>query len=151
MTPRERLLAKGLTLPPPPQPLGAYVPAVRAGDLLFLSGMLPLRDGRPVYTGTIGLDLDLATARSAAILALLNGLSAAEAALGGLEHVRRAVRLVVFQRTTPSFAAHAAVADAASEALAGLFEEPGHARMVFGVHSLPANMPIELELILEAC
>src|SRR5262245_59254884 len=107
----QRLHQLGIVLPEPPTPLGAYVPAVRSGNLLFLSGMLPLRSGKPAYTGRIGDQLSLAEARAAAQLAVLNGLSVARSALGTLDAVRNVVRLALFQRTTNEFQDHASVAD----------------------------------------
>jgi enamine deaminase RidA (YjgF/YER057c/UK114 family) len=145
-----RLAELGIDLPEPPRPLGAYAPAVRTGNLLFLSGMLPIRDGKPVYTGTIGTELDIADAEDAVRAALLNGLSAARASLGSLDRIRQVVRLAVYMRTTPAFHYHAVVADAASDLLRRVFEgAAGHTRMVFGVASLPGSMPVELELIFE--
>jgi len=139
-----------LLLPDPPRPLGAYVPAVRAGNLLFISGMLPVRDGLPVYTGVIGRELDIAAAQDAVRIAVLNGLSAAKAELGSLDRIRQVVRVAVYQRTTPDFGDHAKVADAASDLLRDVFgPAAGHARMVFGIRSLPAGMPVEVELIFE--
>jgi enamine deaminase RidA (YjgF/YER057c/UK114 family) len=137
-----------IELPDPPKPLGAYLPAVLAGDLLFLSGMLPIDKGAPAIVGTIGLDLTVEEAQRAVRIAVLNGLAAARANLGSLDRVREVVRLSVYQRTTPDFTLHALVADAASELLREVFgEAAGHARMVFGVYSLPAGMPVELELV----
>ncbi len=139
-----------VALPPPPRPLGSYTPVVRTGNLVFLSGMLPVRNGSPACTGTIGVELDIAAGQDAVCLAVLNGLSAARAYLGELTAIRKIVRVAVYLRTTPEFAHHAKVADAASELLLALFGPAGvHARMVFGVVSLPSGMPVEVELILE--
>jgi enamine deaminase RidA (YjgF/YER057c/UK114 family) len=145
-----RLAELGIELPEPPRPLGAYTPAVQAGHLLFLSGMLPLRHGSPAYTGIIGLELDVAMAQDAVRLAVLNGLSAARAHLGTLDAIRRVVRVAVYQRAIPEFVEHAKVADAASELLHRLFgPAEAHTRMVFGLSSLPASMPVEVELVCE--
>ncbi|HEY1374402.1 MAG TPA: RidA family protein [Candidatus Binatia bacterium] len=146
MTPETRLRELHLILPEPPRPLGAYVPAVAAGGLLFVSGMLPVRDGRPVWGGRLGAELTVAQGREAARLAALNGLAAARAALGSLDRVRRLARLTVHIAAAADFAAHAAVADGASELFAALFED-GHARLALGASSLPAEMPVELEMI----
>lgn len=152
MPDRERRLEElGLELPHPPTPLGAYVRAVRTGDLLFLSGMLPVRDGVPLYRGVIGSTLSLAEGQQAARAAILNALSAICAELGSLGQVRQIVRMSVYQRTTPEFNSHAQVADAASELLRDIFgQASAHARLVFGVVSLPGGMPIEIELVIEA-
>jgi len=150
VTPETRLRELKLVLPAPPMPLGAYVPAVAAGGLLFVSGMLPVRDGRPVWTGRVGTELTAADGREAARLAALNGLAAARAALGSLDRVRRPARLTVHVTAAADFTAHAAVADGASELLAALFENGGgHARLALGASSLPGGMPVELEMIFE--
>lgn len=137
-------------LPPPPQPLGAYLRAVRSGRLMFLSGMLPLRDGRPAYVGSIGGDLSAEDARASVRLAAMNSLAALHAELGGLDRIVRVVRLAIYLQTVPGFTAHASIADAASELVRDfLGDRAGHARLVFGVLSLPAAMPVELEWIVE--
>jgi enamine deaminase RidA (YjgF/YER057c/UK114 family) len=139
-----------IELPEPPKPLGAYLPAVLAGDLLYLSGMLPVENGVPAVVGTIGGDLTLEDARRAVRFAVLNGLAVARATLGGLDRIRKVVRLSVYQRTTPDFTQHARVADAASELLRDVLgPAAGHARIVFGVVSLPGGMPVELEFVFQ--
>lgn len=150
MTPEARLHVLRLTLPDPPAPLGAYVPAVEAGRLLFVSGMLPVRDGRPAWRGRLGESLSVAEGRDAARLAALNGLAVAQTALGSLNRIKRLVRLTVYIAALPEFSEHAAVADGASEVLAAVFSDcSGHARLALGVLSLPVQMPVELELIFE--
>lgn len=150
MTPEARVHALGLTLPNPPTPLGAYVSAVEAGWLLFVSGMLPVREGRPAYRGRLGERLSVTEGRDAARLAALNGLAVAQTALGSLNRIKRLVRLTVYVAVEPKFGEHAAVADGASDMLAAVFSDGGgHARLAVGVSSLPAQMPVELELIFE--
>jgi enamine deaminase RidA (YjgF/YER057c/UK114 family) len=145
-----RLEELGIVLPAPPRPLGAYVPAVVTGPLLFLSGMLPIKDGRPAMTGRMGVDLTIEQGRHAARLAALNGLAVARESLGSLDRIHRAVRLVTHIRCAPDFADLAAVADGASELLALLFGSGGgHARLAVGAVSLPALVPVELELVFE--
>jgi enamine deaminase RidA (YjgF/YER057c/UK114 family) len=123
---------------------------VQAGNLLFLSGMLPLGEGASAVTGTIGRELDVAAAQDAVRLAVLNGLSIARAHLGRLGAIRRVVRLAVYERTTAEFTEHAKVADAGSELLhRALGPAAEHTRMVFGVVSLPGGMPVEVELVFE--
>ncbi len=150
MTVMQRLRALQLILPEPPTPLGAYVPAVAAGGMLFLSGMLPVKDGHPVWTGLVGVELSIDEGRQAARLAALNGLAVAQAKMGSLDRIKRVVRLTVHIAAAPDFSDHAAVADGASTLLASLFNETdGHARLAVGVSSLPAKMPVELEMIFE--
>lgn len=130
--------------------MGAYVPAVQVGGLLFLSGMVPVADGSPAVTGRLGDDLDVEAGRAAARLAALNALAVAEAHLGSLDKVRRVVRLAATMVTTDDFQQHPQVADGASELLGEVFgAEKMSTRLVYGVSSLPLGLPIELEIILE--
>ena len=150
MRPEERLRELSLILPEPPRPLGAYAPAVAAGGFLFVSGMLPLKEQRPVWTGRVGTELRIAEAREAARQAALNGLAAARCALGSLDRIRRLARLTVHIAAAADFTAHAAVADGASELCADVFQDAGgHARLALGASSLPAGVPVELEMIFE--
>lgn len=150
MTVVQRLRELQLILPEPPTPLGAYVPAVAAGGMLFLSGMLPVKDGRPAWAGLVGVELSIDEGRQAARLAALNGLAVAQAKLGSLDRIKRVVRLTVHVAAAPDFSDHAAVADGASTLLAWLFNETdGYTRLAIGASSLPAKMPVELEMIFE--
>lgn len=138
-----------IELPTPPQPLGAYVPAVQVGNLLFLSGTLPLEGGVPKFQGRIGADISIEQGRSAARLAALNALALARQHLGSLDKVTRVVRLTVTQATTPEFRDHAKVADGASELLASVFgADKASTRMVSGVSSLPAGSCVVVEMLL---
>src|SRR5215472_16790848 len=116
-----RLRELGIDLPHPPAPLGAYVEAVQTGNLLFLSGTLPLEGGIPKFVGRIGSDLTMEDGRHATYLATLNALAAARAHLRSLDRVMRVVRLAVSLVTTPEFREHARIADAASELLRAVF------------------------------
>jgi enamine deaminase RidA (YjgF/YER057c/UK114 family) len=147
--PAARLRAAGLHLPEPPRPLGAYVPSAAASGLLFLSGMLPLRDGAPLVTGRLGAELDTASGRDAARTAALNALAVIDAGTG-LERVARVVRLAVHIACDPGFRDHAAVADGASEVFDTAFAPTRHSRLVFGSVALPGGMPLELDIILES-
>lgn len=135
-----------LLLPPTPQPLGAYVPTVQAGNLLFVSGMLPMQNGIPQFVGRIGQDLTIEQGREAALLAARNALAAARDAVG-LNRLAGIVRLAVHMTCTPDFEKHAAVADGASEWLNHVFQGQRHSRLVFGSYSLPGNAAVELEII----
>ena len=150
MTVMRRLQELQLVLPEPPKPLGTYVPAVVAGGMMFLSGMLPVKYGRPPWTGQVGTDLSLDAGRQAARLAACNGLAVAQAELGSLDRIKRVVRLTVHVAGAPDFSDHATVADGASTLLASVFNESGgHTRLAVGASSLPARMPVELEIIFE--
>jgi enamine deaminase RidA (YjgF/YER057c/UK114 family) len=149
-TAEERMSALGIVLPPPPIPLGAYVEAVQTGNLLFLSGTLPVESGIPRFQGRIGGDLSVEGGRQAARLAALNALAAAREQLGSLDKVSRVVRLAVSLVTTPDFTQHAKVADAASELLGSVFgTDRMSTRMVYGPNTLPAGVSVVVELILE--
>src|ERR1700722_2003968 len=116
-----RLQQLGIELPHPPTPLGAYVEAVQAGNLLFLSGTLPVEAGVPKFLGRIGGDLSVEDGRRATRLAALNALALVKEHLGSLDRVTRVVRLGVSLVTTPDFREHPKVADAASELMVSLF------------------------------
>jgi enamine deaminase RidA (YjgF/YER057c/UK114 family) len=144
-----RLRELGVELPAPPRPLGAYVPLVVAGDLAFLSGMVPVVEGVPRFVGQLGRGLGVDEGREAARLATRNALAIVRAELGSLDRVDRAVRLAAYLNAAEGFTEHPRVADAASQLLAEVFgAERGHTRLVYGVTSLPLGMCIELELIL---
>ncbi|MEO6937131.1 MAG: RidA family protein [Collimonas sp.] len=124
--------------------------AVQTGNLLFLTGMLPLAGGKPKHLGRLGAELDLEAGRDAAYTACLNALATAKAYLGSLDKVTRVVRLGVFVATAPDFREYPKLADAASELLESVFgKERTSSRIVPGVASLPLGMPVELEVILE--
>jgi enamine deaminase RidA (YjgF/YER057c/UK114 family) len=146
----ERLAALGITLPPAPQPFGAYVPAVRSGAWLFVSGMLPTLGHDALVVGRLGRELDVDETRRAARAAALNGLAVARAHLGTLDRVSRVVRLGVSIATDGDVPDQPRVADAASELLRDVFgAEMMSSRLVVGVASLPLGVPVELELIFE--
>jgi enamine deaminase RidA (YjgF/YER057c/UK114 family) len=145
----QRLKASGIELPPPPKPLGAYVEAVQVGNLLFVSGALPLEGGVPKFLGRIGADLSIEDGRSAARLAALNALALARQHLGSLDKAQRVARLTVSLATTAEFRDHPKVADAASELLAEVFgADLASTRMVSGVTSLPKGVCAIVEIIL---
>jgi enamine deaminase RidA (YjgF/YER057c/UK114 family) len=146
----ERIRELGIVLPRPPQPLGAYTEVVQTGNLLFLSGTLPIDAGVPRYRGRIGDDLNIEDGEHAARLAALNAVSLAKEYLGSLNRVQRVVRLGVSVVTTPEFRDHPRVADGASELLVAVFgPEKIPTRLVIGVHSLPLSLCVETEVIFE--
>ena len=146
----QRLQELGITLPAPPEPFGAYVEAVRTGNLLFLSGMLPTEGRQAAFIGSIGAELDMEAGRKAARLAALNVLAVARHHLGSLDKVTRVVRLGVSIVTSGDVRDHPRIADGASELLQDVFgPDKNPSRMVYGVASLPLGVPVELEVILE--
>lgn len=150
MTPQENLRSLGLTLPPAPRPVGSYLPAVRTGNLIFVSGQLPLQEGRLGWVGKVPLDVDLPAATQAARTAVLNAVAILAEAAGGLDRIARIVRLGVFVNSAPGFADQPKVANAASDLLTAIFGESGkHARAAVGASELPLNAPVEIELVAE--
>jgi enamine deaminase RidA (YjgF/YER057c/UK114 family) len=145
-----RLQELGINLPRPPTPLGAYVEAVQTGNLLFLSGTLPVEGGALKFLGRIGGELSVEDGRRATRLAALNALALAKEHLGSLDRVTRVVRLGVSLVTTPEFRQHPKVADAASELMLSVFgADKTSTRLVFGVASLPVGACVVLETIFE--
>ncbi len=143
-----RLKAMGIELPAAAAPVGAYVPAVRAGDLIFTAGQLPMMDGKLLTAGKVPTDVPLDAAQAAARQACLNALAAVRAEVGSLDAVARVVRLNVFVNSAPGFTEQAKVANGASELLAEIFGAAGkHTRCAIGAAELPLNAPVELDLI----
>ena len=151
MTPEEKLRTLGLELPPPPAPVGAYVPAVRSGNLLFVSGQLPMRGGELLVQGHVGGEVPLEEAQTCARQAALNALAIVAAEIGGLSNVRRIVRLTGHVASAPGFCDQAKVLNAASELLGKIFSGDAgrHSRAALGAAELPLGAPVELELIVE--
>jgi len=150
VSPEERLKELGIELPGTPSPLGAYVPCVRSGNLLFLSGMLPLRNGKLTRTGRVGEGITMGEAQEDAKQVVINALSIVKAELGTLEKVVRCVKLSGFIASAADFVQQPAVLNAASELLLIIFGDRGkHARAAVGVPVLPLNSPLEVEFIFE--
>ena len=146
----KELISLGLELPPPVTPFGEYVETVQAGNLLFLTGALPVLGHEVKYRGRIGAEFDTTQGRAAARLAALNALVTAKEHLGSLNRVKRVVRLGVMLATSGDQVEHPKVADAASELFRDVFGGAKNpVRLIYGVASLPFNAPIELELIFE--
>jgi enamine deaminase RidA (YjgF/YER057c/UK114 family) len=144
------LTSLGLTLPLPPKPVASYVPAVLAGDLLFLSGVLPFQDGTVAVTGKLGKEVTVERGAWAARQALLNSLAIVRAELGSLDRVRRIVRVVGHVASADGFVQQPAVINGASDLLLQIFGEAGrHARAALGAAELPLNAAIELELLVQ--
>lgn len=146
----QRLEELGIQLPAAPTPFGSYVETLRTGNLLFLSGMLPVVDHKPKFVGRLGKELNIEQGRDAAYTAALSALAAAKQHLGSLDKVTKVVRLGVFIATSGDFFDQPKVADGASDLFRDVFgAERTPVRLVMGVASLPLGMPIELEIIFE--
>ena len=145
-----RLQELGIRLPAAPTPFGNYVEALQTGNLLFLSGMLPVVDHKPKYLGRLGKELDVESGRDAAYTAALSALAAAKEYLGSLDRISRVVRFSIYMTTHGDFFDQPKVADAVSDLFRDVFgAEKIPVRMVIGVASLPLGLPVELEVIFE--
>jgi enamine deaminase RidA (YjgF/YER057c/UK114 family) len=148
--PEARLRELGHELPDVPEPAGAYVPATRAGALLFTAGQLPFEEGKLRKTGKVGDAVSLEEAREAARLCALNALAAAAAEAGGLNNIRRIVKVTGFVASARNFNGQPQVVNGASELIGEVFGEAGlHARSAVGVAELPLDAPVEVELVAE--
>ena len=150
MLPEERLKQLGIELPEVPTPLGSYIPVLKTGNLIFMSGMLPLREGRLVRQGRVGEDISLDEAREDAKMATINALSVLKAYVGSLDKVKRCIKITGYVASASNFTEQPKVLNAASDLLFEIFGEPGkHVRVAVGVNVLPLNSPLEIEFIFE--
>jgi enamine deaminase RidA (YjgF/YER057c/UK114 family) len=149
-TPEERLQQLGVDLPTPAAPVAAYVPTVRTGNLLYVSGQVPLVNGTPTHLGHLGDDVGLEDGRAAARTCAINLLAALKAELGELSRVTRVVKVTGFVASAPGFTDQPKVVNAASELFGEAFGDAGrHARSAVGVAALPLGVPVEVEAIVE--
>lgn len=146
-----RIKELGITLPNPPKPMGNYVPGVRTGNLLFLSGHGPIRiEGNPSARGKVGRDLSTEDAYKVAREVGINLLGSARALLGSLDRVKRVVKVLGMVNAVESFGEQPKVINGFSDLMVEVFGENGrHARSAVGMGSLPAGIPVEIEMILE--
>jgi enamine deaminase RidA (YjgF/YER057c/UK114 family) len=146
----QRLAESGIVLPPPPSPFGSYVEAVRSGNIVYFSGMVPVWGHEPRMRGRIGADLTTEQGKEAAEQAMLSGLAAAREFLGSLDQVTRVIKVGVYMLTTPDFIEHPKVADGASDLLEKIFgKEKLPVRLVSALYSAPLGMPVIVEFVLE--
>ena len=148
--PSSRLAKLGIELPAPPTPLGSYVESSEVGQFLFLSGTLPVVNGKLAISGRLGENLSVKEGQEAVRIASLNALAIAQEHLGSLDRLKKLVKLTILIATTERFSEHAAVADGASNFFAQIFgQETGHTRLVYGVNNLPIGAPVIVDTIFE--
>jgi enamine deaminase RidA (YjgF/YER057c/UK114 family) len=148
--PYAKLAELGLKLPEVAAPVAAYVPAVRSGNYVYVSGQIPIADGKVLATGKVGADITPEQAKELAARCALNGLAALESVLGSLDKVERIVKVVGFVASAEGFTGQPGVINGASELFGAVFGEKGrHARSAVGVGELPLGVPVEVELIAE--
>jgi enamine deaminase RidA (YjgF/YER057c/UK114 family) len=145
----DRLKERGIELPPLAIPAAAYVPFVRTGHLVFVSGHIAKRDGKP-WVGQLGRDIDTATGKQAARAVAIDLLGTLHAAVGDLNKIERIVKLMGLVNSTPQFTEQHLVINGCSELLGELFADKGaHARSAFGVAQIPLGACVEIELIVQ--
>ncbi len=150
MSVQDRLQALGITLPPVAVPAAAYVPFVRTGSLIFISGHIAKRDGKP-WVGQLGTDMATEQGKAAARAVAIDLMGTLQAAAGGLDKVKRIVKVVSLVNSAPTYTEHHLVTNGCSELLGEVFgpEVGAHARSAFGVAQLPMGACVEIELVAE--
>lgn len=150
MSPEERLKKLGIKLPEAPTPLGSYVHVVRTGNLVFLSGILPLKEGKLTRHGRVGENISLDEAREDARTAAVNALAILKSNTGSLDKVKRCIKITGYVASASDFIEQPKVLNAVSDLMVEIFGENGrHARASVGVNVLPLNSPLEIEFIFE--
>jgi enamine deaminase RidA (YjgF/YER057c/UK114 family) len=145
-----RLAELGISLPEVVRPVGAYVPAVRSGSYVYVSGQLPLVGGKLVFVGKVGAEVTPEQGKEAARVSGINALAALASVVGSLDKVKRIVKVTGFVASAPGFTAQPGVVNGASDLFKDVFGETGqHARSAIGVAELPLGVPVEVELIAE--
>jgi enamine deaminase RidA (YjgF/YER057c/UK114 family) len=146
-----RLKELGIELPTPPAPVASYVPYMTAGNLVFISGQVPMQDGTPQFIGKLGDSISLEDGKAAARLCAVNVLAQLKSAAGGdLDRVVACIRLGVFVNATPDYTQHPEVANGASDLIVSVFGEAGrHTRAAVGTGSLPRGVAVEVDAVFE--
>ena len=150
MLPSQRLKELNITLPAPPAPVGSYVAGIRTGNLVLVSGQIPISAGKVTMTGKVGTDVTAEDAAQAARQCALNGLAIAAETAGGIDHIARIIHLAVYVNSAASFTDQPKVANGASDLMVEIFGEAGrHVRAAIGANELPLNAAVEVELTAE--
>ena len=146
----EKLESLGILLPTPPKPAGSYIPVVRTGNLVFVSGQIPMKDGLVQFKGQVPTSISVEEAQKAARLCMINVLAQLKAELGTLDKISRIVRVSGFVNSSSEFYEQPKIINTASDILYEIFGEKGkHTRIAVGVASLPLNSAVEIDLIAE--
>ena len=145
----EKLKELGISLPDPPTPAGSYVPAVKTGNLLFISGQIPMVDGKVIFTGKVS-DENMEEGQKSARTCAINLLAQIKRELGNFERVSKIVRISGFVNSVPEFSQQPKIINPASDLFFDIFGEKGkHSRIAVGVASLPLNSMTEIDAIVE--
>jgi len=146
----EKLKSLDISLPTPPRPAGSYSPVVISQHLAYVSGQIPMQDGKVAFTGKVPSKQSIEEAQKAAKLCAINALAQIKAELGSLDRIKKIVRVSGFVNSTEDFSDHPKVINSASDFLHDVFGDIGkHSRIAIGVNSLPLNSTVELEMIVE--
>ena len=146
----DKLRELSIDLPTPPSPAGSYIPVVTTGNLVFVSGQIPMKEGKVVFEGKVPNEQSLDAARDAAKICIINGLAQLKANLGSLDKITKFVRISGFVNSNPEFTEQPKVINAASDLLVEIFGDMAkHSRIAVGVASLPLNSTVEIDMVVE--
>ena len=146
----DKLRELSIDLPTPPNPAGSYIPVVTTGNLAFVSGQIPMKEGKVVFEGKVPNEQSLDAARDAAKICIVNGLAQLKANLGSLDKIIKFVRISGFVNSNPEFTEQPKVINAASDLLVEIFGDMAkHSRIAVGVASLPLNSTVEIDMVVE--
>ena len=146
----EKLNELSINLPTPPSPAGSYIPVVTTGNLAFVSGQIPMKDGNVIFQGKVPENQSVDSARDAAKICIINGLAQLKANLGSLDRIVKFVRISGFVNSNSDFIEQPKVINAASELLVEIFGDMAkHSRIAVGVASLPLNSTVEIDMVVE--
>ena len=146
----DRLKELSIEIPTPPNPAGSYIPVVTTGNLAFVSGQIPMKDGKVIIEGKVPEKQSLDSAREAAKICIINGLAQLKANLGSLDKITKFVRISGFVNSSQDFTEQPKVINAASDLLVEIFGDMAkHSRIAVGVASLPLNSTVEIDMIVE--
>ena len=146
----DKLRELSIDLPTPPSPAGSYIPVVTTGNLAFVSGQIPMKEGKVMFEGKVPNEQSLDAARDAAKICIINGLAQLKANLGSLDKITKFVRISGFVNSNPEFTEQPKVINAASDLLVEIFGDMAkHSRIAVGVASLPLNSTVEIDMVVE--
>ena len=146
----DRLKELSIKIPTPPKPAGSYIPVVTTNNLAFVSGQIPMKEGKVVFEGKVPKEQSLDSAREAAKICIINGLAQLKANLGSLDRITKFVRISGFVNSNPDFTEQPKIINAASDLLVEIFGDMAkHSRIAVGVASLPLNSTVEIDMIVE--
>ena len=146
----EKLKSLNIEIPTPPKPAGSYIPVVISNNLVFVSGQIPIQDGKVAYTGKIPTQKSIEEGQKAARVCVINALAQLKTALGSLDKIKKIVKVSGFVNSTSDFTYHPKVINAASDLLFEIFGQNGqHSRIAVGVASLPLDSTVEIDMVIE--